>query len=148
METTGRRYYLLVENDLNDPRFIDPLVEKGYGMDAQWMDEFHHALRVSAGEEQTGYYADFDGVGHLTKSYRDGYVYDGQFSTVRQGRQDGFVDLHNGSEVPDPQVEHTFEQSKLQWELREQEPHQTLFQYYQTLIALRKQEPALHHLSR
>lgn len=85
MEVTGRRHYLIVESDLNDPRFITP-PDKGYGMDAQWMDDFHHALRVSAGEEKIGYYAGFDGVDDLAKSYRDGYVYDGQFSVVRQKR--------------------------------------------------------------
>lgn len=83
-EATGRRHYLIVENDLNDPRFINPLTEKGYGMDAQWTDEFHHSLRVTVGEEKTGYYADFDGIAHLAKSYQDAYVYDGQYSVVRQ----------------------------------------------------------------
>ncbi|WP_420149296.1 alpha-amylase family glycosyl hydrolase, partial [Spirosoma sp.] len=56
MQATGRRHYLLVECDLNDPRYINPLSENGFGMDAQWMDEFHHALRVTAGEKQNGYY--------------------------------------------------------------------------------------------
>ncbi|WP_374166587.1 hypothetical protein [Arcticibacter sp. MXS-1] len=53
-------------------------------MDAQWIDEFHHALRVTSGEEKTGYYSDFHGVSHLAKSYQDAYVYDGQFSEHRQ----------------------------------------------------------------
>ncbi|GAB3255680.1 malto-oligosyltrehalose trehalohydrolase [Larkinella harenae] len=83
MAATGRRHYLMVENDLNDPRFIDPLAERGFGMDAQWIDEFHHALRVSAGEERKGYYSDFNGIAHLAKSYQDAYVYDGQFSAHR-----------------------------------------------------------------
>ncbi|UHG94650.1 malto-oligosyltrehalose trehalohydrolase [Spirosoma oryzicola] len=84
MERTGRRHYLIIENDLNDPRFINSLAEGGYGMDAQWMDEFHHALRVTAGEPQRGYYADYDGVNHLVKSYQDAYIFDGQYSVVRQ----------------------------------------------------------------
>ncbi|MBE7174745.1 MAG: malto-oligosyltrehalose trehalohydrolase, partial [Williamsia sp.] len=50
MAATGRRHYLLIECDLNDPRYINPLDTQSYGMDAQWMDEFHHSLRVSAGE--------------------------------------------------------------------------------------------------
>jgi len=83
---TGRTHYLIVECDLNDTRFINPLEEHGFGMDAQWIDEFHHALRVSAGEERTGYYADFDGLNHLAKAYRDAYVYDGQYSPHRQKR--------------------------------------------------------------
>ena len=83
MALTGRQHYLLAECDLNDPRFINPLTKGGYGMDAQWMDEFHHTLRVAVGEDRTGYYADFDGISHLAKAYQDGYVYDGQFSAVR-----------------------------------------------------------------
>lgn len=84
METTGRRHYLITELDLNDTRFINPIAKGGYGMDAQWIDEFHHALRVTAGGETTGYYSDFDGIGHLAKAYRDAYVYNGQFSPHRK----------------------------------------------------------------
>jgi maltooligosyltrehalose trehalohydrolase len=81
---TGRSYYLLAEVDLNDPRYIDPVEKGGYGMDAQWIDEFHHALRVTAGGEKSGYYEDFNGVEHLAKAFKQGYVYDGQFSPHRK----------------------------------------------------------------
>jgi maltooligosyltrehalose trehalohydrolase len=80
---TGRRYHLIVENDLNDPRFIRNRASGGFAMDGQWVDEFHHALRVSGGQERTGYYSDFNGIEHLAKSYRDAYVYDGQYSPHR-----------------------------------------------------------------
>jgi len=76
-------HYLFVELDLNDPRYTDAVKRGGYGMDAQWIDEFHHALRVTTGQERSGYYADFQGVGHLAKAYRDAYVYDGQYSEHR-----------------------------------------------------------------
>jgi maltooligosyltrehalose trehalohydrolase len=81
---SGKQHYLVVELDLNDNRFINPIDAEGYGMDAQWVDEFHHALRVTAGGEITGYYADFNGIEHLAKSYRDAYVYDGQYSHHRK----------------------------------------------------------------
>ncbi|GAA4298726.1 malto-oligosyltrehalose trehalohydrolase [Nibribacter koreensis] len=84
MEITGRTHYMIVELDLNDTRFINPLEEQGYGMDAQWIDEFHHALRVTVTGENTGYYSDFTGICDLAKAYRDAYVYDGQFSPHRQ----------------------------------------------------------------
>lgn len=83
MAKTGKKHYLIVELDLNDTRFINPIEEGGYGMDAQWIDEFHHALRVTAGEERTGYYSDFEGIAHLAKSYKDAYVYDGIYSPHR-----------------------------------------------------------------
>jgi maltooligosyltrehalose trehalohydrolase len=84
MKATGRKHYLIVELDLNDNRFINPLKKGGYGMDAQWVDEFHHALRVTATGEQIGYYSDFTGIENLAKAYKDAYVYDGQFSPHRK----------------------------------------------------------------
>src|SRR5688572_10101247 len=84
MKFTGRKHYLIAELDLNDPVFINPVDKGGYGADAQWIDEFHHTLRVSAGQKKEGYYSDFDGVSHLAKAYRDAYVYDGQYSEHRK----------------------------------------------------------------
>jgi maltooligosyltrehalose trehalohydrolase len=84
MQQTGRKHYLIVELDLNDTRFINPLSKAGFGMDAQWIDEFHHALRVTSGQEKTGYYSDFDEIESLAKAYEDAYVYDGTYSTHRK----------------------------------------------------------------
>lgn len=81
---SGRNYYLIAEMDLNDPVFIKPYDKCGYGADGQWIDEFHHALRVSSGQKPEGYYSDFNGIEHLAKSYNDAYVYDGQFSEHRK----------------------------------------------------------------
>jgi maltooligosyltrehalose trehalohydrolase len=236
MAQTGRKHYLIVESDLNDTRFINTAEDQGFGMDAQWSDEFHHALRITTGEEKIGYYADFDGLTHLAKSYKDAYVYDGQYSphrkklfgvkaknnpgkqfivfsqnhdqvgnrmlgdrtsslvsfemlklmagavllspylpllfmgeeysephpflyfvshtdpelaeAVRKGRKEEFAAFHLKAEAPDPVLEETFMNSKLQWELLRQEPHRTMHQFYKALIALRKQESALSHLDR
>jgi maltooligosyltrehalose trehalohydrolase len=84
VKATGRKHYLIVELDLNDNRFINSIEQGGYGMDAQWIDEFHHALRVTATGEQTGYYSDFNGIEHFSKAYKEAYVYDGQFSHHRK----------------------------------------------------------------
>jgi maltooligosyltrehalose trehalohydrolase len=84
MKQTGKEHYLIVELDLNDTRFIKPRTEGGFGMDAQWIDEFHHALRVTAGGQRNGYYSDFEGINHLAKAYTDAYVYDGQYSAHRK----------------------------------------------------------------
>ncbi|RAJ27287.1 malto-oligosyltrehalose trehalohydrolase [Pedobacter cryoconitis] len=84
LEKTGRKHYLIAECDLNDPRYITPIDENGFGMNAQWVDEFHHALRVTAGEPAKGYYKDFSGIQHLAKSYTDAYVYTGMYSVVRE----------------------------------------------------------------
>ncbi|WP_316795704.1 malto-oligosyltrehalose trehalohydrolase [Pedobacter agri] len=82
-EFVGRDFHLIVELDLNDNKYINPIEKGGYGMDAQWIDEFHHALRVTAGQKKRGYYSDFNGIEDLAKSLTDAYVYDGQFSVHR-----------------------------------------------------------------
>lgn len=80
---TGRIHYLIAESDLNDPKYISEIENNGLGMDSQWIDEFHHALRVTAGEPRKGYYSDFNGIEDLAKSYKDAYVYTGTFSEER-----------------------------------------------------------------
>jgi maltooligosyltrehalose trehalohydrolase len=223
---TSRQHHLIVEMDLNDTRYIDPLSKGGYGMDGQWVDEFHHALRVSSGQERTGYYSDFDPIVSLAKSFTNAYVFDGQFSehrkrrfgvptdnrpghqfvvfsqnhdhignrmlgertsqlvsyemqkllagavvlspflplffmgeewsesnpfqyfvshtdpdlaeAVRKGRKREFAAFHLEGEAPDPMGEETFNNSKLQWNLLDQEPHRTMLAYYKALIGLRK----------
>lgn len=81
---SGRPYYLIGECDLNDVRYISPHESGGYGLHAQWVDEFHHALRVSVGEPRSGYYTDFEPLVHLAKSFTDAYVYDGLYSPHRK----------------------------------------------------------------
>jgi maltooligosyltrehalose trehalohydrolase len=98
MERTGRIHHLIIECDLNDSRFIDPLEKQGYAMDAQWCDEFHHALRVAGGQQTIGYYSDFNGVEHLAKAYRDTYVYNGIYSPHRQKTFGNDVSRHNGEQ--------------------------------------------------
>src|SRR5690606_6224341 len=42
----GRRLLLIAESDLNDPRIVRPIHAGGYGLNAQWCDDFHHALHT------------------------------------------------------------------------------------------------------
>lgn len=235
MKQTGKKHYLIVELDLNDNKFINSIEQCGYGMDAQWLDEFHHALNVTATSELTGYYSDFNGIESLAKACKDAYVYDGQFSThrkktfgiktenegkqfivfcqnhdqignrmmgertsqrvsfqmqkllaaavlvspylpmlfmgeeygesnpflyfvshtdpqlaeaVRKGRKEEFAAFHTEGEAPDPMAEETFLQSKLQWNLIENDKHKIMLDYYKELIHLRKTNAVLKHLNR
>ena len=235
-QQTGQNHYLIVELDLNDTRFINPVSKGGYGMDGQWIDEFHHALRVTSGQEKTGYYSDFDGIESLTKAYEDAYVYDGTYSEhrkkrfgmkatenpgeqfvvfsqnhdqvgnrmlgerttallsfemqkllagavlvspyipllfmgeeygetnpfqyfvshtdpelaemVRKGRKKEFEAFHIEGEAPDPMSEETFNDSKLQWDLLDKEPHKTMLSFYKEMIAVRKKQQPLCVLNR
>jgi maltooligosyltrehalose trehalohydrolase len=82
----GRRLVLVAESDLNDPRVVRSREANGYGMDAQWNDDFHHALfRVlHAGDEGKGYYGDFGSIEQLAKALTRTFVYDGMYSLYRR----------------------------------------------------------------
>jgi maltooligosyltrehalose trehalohydrolase len=81
---SGRKKLLIAEFDLNNPRYINPVEKGGYGLDAQWVDEFHHALHAVVTGEVNGYYEDFGEVSQLAKSLQDGYVFTGQYSKHRK----------------------------------------------------------------
>ncbi|WP_276374138.1 malto-oligosyltrehalose trehalohydrolase [Chryseolinea sp. H1M3-3] len=81
---SGRKKVLIAEFDLNNPRYINPYDKGGYGLDGQWIDEFHHALHALVTGEVDGYYEDFGDMQHLVRAYRDSYVYTGQFSKHRK----------------------------------------------------------------
>ncbi len=222
----GRDLCLIAESDLNDARVLLPSEKGGYGLAAQWSDDFHHSLHTLLTRETQGYYADFGSVGHLANVLRDGWFYHGQYSgfrrrrhgnspcgiprshlvgysqnhdqvgnracgerlstlvnfeaqklaagmtllspfvpllfmgeeygepspflyftshgdndlveAVRRGRREEFSEFGWSNEVPDPQDETTFANSKLQHHLRNTDPHRALRLYYQELIRFRK----------
>jgi maltooligosyltrehalose trehalohydrolase len=71
---------------LNDPRLVRPAVHGGYGLDAHWVDDFHHAIHRYFTGETDGYYADFSGLEDVATALRDGYVYQGKYSVHRERR--------------------------------------------------------------
>ena len=85
-EEIGRPLFLVAESDLNDPRLVRPAVAGGYGLDAQWSDDFHHALHAVVTGERAGYYEDFGSIGQLAKALRQAFVHDGEYSPFRQRR--------------------------------------------------------------
>ena len=222
----GKHFVLIAESDLNDPRIVKAEEAGGYGLDAQWSDDFHHALFSVISGERAGYYADFGSLAQLAKALRCVFVYDGNYSEYRQrnhGRQVvglsghrfvGFVQNHDqvgnraqgervsheagegrakiaaalvltapfvpmlfqGEEfgasapflyftdyddpelgrmisegrkrefvsfgwapdqIPDPQDEQTFNQSKMNWAELTEQPHASLLQWHKDLIRLR-----------
>ena len=227
----GRHMVVIAESDLNDVRVIDPPSKGGYGLDAQWNDDFHHCLHTILTGERNGYYQDFGDVNQFAKALREGFVYDGQYSpyrrrrhgssskhlpsskfvvfsqnhdqvgnrlkgdrlstlvslealqlaagsvllspnipllfmgeeygeeapflyfvshsdegtidAVRRGRREEFDAFGWGMEIPDPQDETTFLGSKIDLGLRHNGRHRILFEFYKTLIWLRKEIPSL-----
>lgn len=94
----GRRLILIAESDLNDPRVVTPKEAGGLGMDAQWSDDFHHALfAVLCPQERGGYYSDFGSFAQLAKALERTFVYDGIYSRHRRrihGRPAGPLSQH------------------------------------------------------
>ena len=75
---------LIAELDLNNPRYINPPSKGGYGLNGQWVDEFHHAVHAVVTGETNGYYEDFGTIDHLIDSFKNSYVYIGQYSKHRK----------------------------------------------------------------
>lgn len=80
----GRQVQVMAESDLNDARIISPRELAGSGLDAQWNDDFHHALHAVITGERQGYYRDFGRLGQLACAFRRGFVFTGQYSKYRR----------------------------------------------------------------
>ena len=224
----GRPLHLIAESDLNDSRLLADPERGGYGLDAQWSDDFHHSVHALLTRENLGYYSDFGGIPPLATTLRDGWYYSGQHSNyrkrghgnsahgippakfvvcnqnhdqignraagerlsslvnfealklaaginllspfvpmlfmgeeygenapfqyftshgdpdlveaVRRGRREEFAAFGWEGNVPDPQDEQTFARSALNHSLKQEEPHQTLWRFYQRLIQIRDEQ--------
>jgi maltooligosyltrehalose trehalohydrolase len=224
---TGKQYCLIAESDMNDVKVISDYNKGGYGLDGQWLDDFHHAVHTLATGEKEGYYQDYGEISQLAKTFKQGFIYDGIYSeyrkkrvgnkpetvspgqlvvclqnhdqtgnrmlgerlsqlvsfemlklavgtlltspyvpmlfmgeeygeeqpflyfvshtdpelvkAVQEGRKNEFKSFDWGDEVPDPQSEETFNQSKLKWDYAEDVAKNTLFHFYKQLIQWRKQ---------
>jgi maltooligosyltrehalose trehalohydrolase len=77
--------FLIAESDANDPRVLT-----SDHIDAQWNDDFHHALHAALTGERQGYYADFGSVGTLAKVFKSVFFHNGTWSSFR-GRTHGRV---------------------------------------------------------
>ena len=235
-ENLKRQVYLIGESAANDVRLIRDVPAGGYGLDAQWNDDFHHAVHVLLTGEKTGYYQDYGKFRHLVKAFAEGFAYSGQYSAyrrrrhgtssediparrfvvftqnhdqvgnraqgerlsglvsfeklklaaalyllspfvplvfmgeeygetapflyftshsepalieaVRRGRREEFSAFRWQGEILDPQDEATFKCARLNHHLRYESEHRTLLAYYQALIRLRREVPALLNLDK
>ncbi len=94
-ERLGRLGVVIAESDLNDPKVIRSPDLGGWGHDAQWADDFHHALHALVTGERDGYYVDFGTTRELAKALRSGYRFTGEYSVYRDrshGRVPGITD--------------------------------------------------------
>ncbi len=94
----GRYFVSIAESDLNNPRIVLPREAGGYGIDAQWSDDFHHALHAVLTGETNGYYEDFGSLSQLAKALQQAFVFDGIASAHRKrlhGRPIGSLSGHH-----------------------------------------------------
>jgi len=84
----NRPLFLIAESDLNDPKVVTSREAGGWGVHAQWSDDFHHAVHALLTGERQGYYGDFGSLATLTKAYTDVFIHDGAWSSFR-GRRHG-----------------------------------------------------------
>lgn len=80
----NRQAFIIAESDLNDVRLLKPTSTGGYGLDAQWSDDFHHSLHALLTKTTRGYFADFGRVSDLAKAITEGFVYDHRHSAFRK----------------------------------------------------------------
>jgi len=79
-----RQAWLIAESDLEDVRIINPRAKGGYAFDAQWHDDFHHALYALLTGQREGFLMDFGAVANLSKSVTEGFVFDWRYSHYRR----------------------------------------------------------------
>jgi len=82
----GRSFVLIGEYDDHDPHAVTSRERGGWGLDAHWNDDFHHAVHALVTNEHGGYYGDFAGPGALAKVFEAGYALDGGYSPFRKAR--------------------------------------------------------------
>jgi maltooligosyltrehalose trehalohydrolase len=81
-----RRVQVIAESDLNDPRLVRGPQVHGFGLDAMWNDDFHHAVHVALTGERSGYYVDFGGDDAIRRVMAERFVLDGRHSEYRRRR--------------------------------------------------------------
>ncbi|WCB92551.1 Malto-oligosyltrehalose trehalohydrolase [Baekduia alba] len=80
------RALVIAESGLNDPKVVRDAAAGGWGCDAAWADDVHHAVRTLVTDEHEGYYAEFGTIGDLVHALRDPHVHDGSWSAFRKRR--------------------------------------------------------------
>jgi maltooligosyltrehalose trehalohydrolase len=91
----GRHVHLVLENDRNEARLLDPASGHPHAT-AQWNDDWHHAAHVLVTGERDGYYRDYadDPAGMLARCLAEGFAYQGEASAHRGGQSRGEPSAH------------------------------------------------------
>ena len=94
----GPKRWLVAEDARNERSVVTPVATQGLGLDAVWVDDFHHQMRCTLTQEHEGYYGDFTpGPQVLARCMQQGWLYKGQFSRFQnsaRGTDPAGIDAH------------------------------------------------------
>jgi maltooligosyltrehalose trehalohydrolase len=77
----GRETFIAAENEAQVARLARPPEAGGYGLDAIWNDDFHHAARVALTGRREAYYSDFRGrAREFVALAKHGFLFQGQYA--------------------------------------------------------------------
>jgi len=81
-----RYVHLVLENDNNAAHYLRSASSQRALYDAQWNDDFHHAIHTLLTGESAGYYADYADrpLSHLARCLTQGFAYQGDYSVYRK----------------------------------------------------------------
>ena len=83
-----RSVYLVAENQVQNTRLVETPANGGYGLDAVWNDDFHHAAVVALTGRNEAYYGDTLGSPQeLVSAVRWGYLFQGQYYRWQKKRR-------------------------------------------------------------
>ena len=95
-----RSVYIVAENEPQEPRLVRPLDQGGYGLDALWNDDFHHAALVAMKGHSEAYCSDYLGKPQeFISAAKWGFLYQGQRWLPGKSNGRGLLpalDLHAG----------------------------------------------------
>lgn len=94
----GRSVCVIAETDENDEKLVLPANAGGYGLDAVWSDDFHHAIHAFFTGERKGYYQDFGCPEQIARALQSGFVFQGEPFKFWNGRPRGA----SGARMPAP----------------------------------------------
>jgi maltooligosyltrehalose trehalohydrolase len=78
MQELDRQVCMIAETDRNDEKIVRPRTQGGYGFDALWSDDFHHALHAFFTGERAGFYGDFGRPEQIVRALNEGFAFQGE----------------------------------------------------------------------
>ncbi len=83
-QNENRHIILIAESHMNDGRLMTARKNGGYGLQAQWHDDFHHSVYAYLTGERAGYFQDYGQLQQLVKVLNQGVYFDGDYCHYRR----------------------------------------------------------------